>query len=130
MGVIEAAGDPDDDPCVQSGEVRQHLAEVLQVRFFELVLDDHPAVVHPGAGHNVGAIGADVHFGVLLLQLNSKLARETIQVLGQPRSEVLGFVLPRVAEIGCFQCSQCCFLCCHGELYPSRFPVSPFRITK
>ena len=55
-------------------------------------------------------------------KVDLSLFGKAIQILGHPWSEVLSFVLPRIAEISCFQCSQYCFRFRHGERLPLSRP--------
>ena len=70
---------------------------------FQLVFDEYPAVVPWVAGHDVRPERANLHFGALELQFEANLGREMIQIVGEPRREVVGLVAPGLAQINRIQ---------------------------
>ncbi|WP_259465863.1 hypothetical protein [Rhodococcus opacus] len=86
----EVGGDPDDGGGVEAGGVDQALSEVSVVGAFELVLDDHGAVVAV-LGVDVEAEVADPHFGGDDGQSHFEGVGEDVDVFGEPGCEVAGF---------------------------------------
>ena len=88
---------------------------MLQISIFQLVLDQYTAVIPRIGGHDVRAVGADVHFTVLKLKLDAENRGEPIEIPGEPWCEVEGFVLPRFPRINPFQRAQLWLLRRHGD---------------
>ena len=65
----------------------------------QLVLDEHSAVVPWVAGHDVRPERANLHFGALKLQFEADLGREMIQIIGEPRREVVRLMVPGLAQV-------------------------------
>jgi len=90
-------GDPDCGLRLHGDQVGDHLAEVIVVRSFELVLDDHHVAV-PVLSHEV-----DPEVAGTLLPLNVRegdvdLLRDHVHVLLKPAGEVERLVLPDVTK--------------------------------
>ena len=75
---------------------------MMKIGRLQLVLDENPAVV-PCASHDIRPEGADMHLCALALQFETDSGCEMMQVLGEPRREVVRLVVPSLAQINRIQ---------------------------
>ena len=64
MFIEKPSCQPNNYSCFKTGKVSKDLPQVLQIRPFKLILDNHQVVGLRNAGHNVGPIRANELLGV------------------------------------------------------------------
>ncbi len=100
MLFVELLGDPDNHLRLQAGQIGQHLAKVLEIRVCELVLDEDPSAIGRIVGNDVRTVRPHLDFTALEVQVKANHLGKAVQVLGEPRREVVCFVGPRFSQVG------------------------------
>ena len=93
----ELGRDPHRDARIEPRCIGEQLAEMLEVAPFQLVLDRHPHVAAICSGRlrqDVEKVRANRHLLVDFLQRQPQLRAEEVEVLRQPRREVVRLVGP------------------------------------
>jgi len=96
--LAEIGGDPDHGLSLEPCEVGHDLAQMGVVGRLQLVLDQDDAVIHRVARENVGAERLDGDLGAGEFERDADHVRQVVDVLGEPRGELVCLMLPRVAQ--------------------------------